>query len=164
MRRINCFCLCLLAWLSVACSHVSTVRLHPDSVDVGENLRPIAGVQANASSFYLLFIPIPGVDLDKVVNEMLIATAKTMGADKIANLQFDVTPDGGWWALRKLLFYRSARASGIAVQVTGPAPDPNADQGPEQAPPPPPPAVAPPTPAESTPIPQPAQPESPQQP
>jgi hypothetical protein len=78
-----------------------------------------------------LFIPIPGVNLDKVVNQMLIVAAKTIGADKVANLEFDIHPDGGIWALRKLLFYRSAQANGIAVQVTAPQADPNADQGPE---------------------------------
>jgi len=94
-------------------------------------LRPIAGIQANAISFYALFIPIPGVNLDKVVNRMLIVTAKTIGADKVANLRFSIDPDGGIWSLRKIAYYRSAQASGIAVQVTGSAPDPKADQGPE---------------------------------
>ena len=122
----------LLVFVGLAgCSHVSTVRLQPDSVAVGPNLRPIAAVQADAISLYALFIPIPGVDLDKVVNQMLIVAAKTIGADKIANLRFEIDPDGGIWALRKVAFYRSARASGIAVQVTAPEADPSAEQGPE---------------------------------
>jgi hypothetical protein len=114
-----------------ACTHVTTVRLQPDAIEVGPNLSPIAGIQANAKSFYLLFIPMPGVDLDRVVNQMLVATAKTMGADKVAQLEFDVTPDGGVWALLKLLGVRNAEARGIAVQITAPAPDPGRDQGPE---------------------------------
>jgi hypothetical protein len=121
----------LLVAGGVSCSHVSTVRLQADTVSVGPNLRPIAGVQANAISLYALFIPIPGVNLDKVVNQMLIVAAKTIGADKIANLHFDIDPDGGIWALRKIAFYRSAQASGIAVQVMAPQADPNADMGPE---------------------------------
>jgi hypothetical protein len=137
--RKNSLCLGLLlsVFLSAlvvgggACSHVSTVRLQADTVTVGPNLRPIAGVQANAISLYALFIPIPGVNLDKVVNQMLIVAAKTIGADKIANLRFDIDPEGGIWALRKVAFYRSAQASGIAVQVMAPEADPNADQGPE---------------------------------
>jgi len=112
---------------------VSTVRLQEEAIEVGPGLRPLAAVQANAISAYFLFIPIPGVDLDRVINQMLVVTAKTIGADKIANLEFDVTPDGGVWALRKLIGWRSARASGIAVQVTAPAVDPDADQGPEPA-------------------------------
>lgn len=123
----------LLSMTASACSHVSTVRLQEEAIEVGPGLRPLAAVQANAISGYILFIPIPGVDLDRVINQMLVVTAKTIGADKIADLEFDVTPDGGVWALRKLLGWRSGRASGIAVQVTAPASDPDADQGPEPA-------------------------------
>ena len=70
------------------------------------------------------------VDLDRVINRMLIVAAKTMGADKVANLQFDITPDAGIWTLRKLIGWRSAQASGVAVQVEAPT-DADADQGPE---------------------------------
>jgi hypothetical protein len=119
------------------------VRLQADAVEVGPNLRPIAGIQADAISMYVLFIPIPGVDLDKVVNQMLVVATKTIGADKIANLRFSIDPDGGIWALRKLGFYRSARASGVAVQVMAPEADPNAFDGPEAMPPAPTPAVGP---------------------
>jgi hypothetical protein len=113
------------------CTSLSTVRLQPEAIEVAPNLRPIAGIQANAISGYILFIPIPGVDLDKVVNQMLVVAAKTMGADKVAQLQFDMTPDGGVWTLRKLIGWRSAQATGIAVQVTALPPDPTADEGPE---------------------------------
>ena len=132
--RLAAFSMILLAILIAGCSHVSTVRLQEEAIEVGPGLRPLAAVQANATSAYLLFVPIPGVDLDKVINQMLVVTAKTIGADKIANLQFEVTPDGGVWALRKLIGWRSARASGIAVQVTAPAADPDADDGPEGRP------------------------------
>ena len=119
-----------------ACSSVATVRLQPETVHVAPGLRPIAGIQANAISAYLLFIPIPGgVDLDNVVNRKLIVTAKTMGADKIADLRFRITPPDGFWALFKLIGWRTARASGIAVQVTDVPEDPGADQGPEPQPP-----------------------------
>ncbi len=111
------------------------MRLQPETVDVGPGLRPIAAIQANVVAWYVAFVQVgPDVTLDKVVNQMLIVRAKTMGADKVANLQFDITPDDGIWALRKLFYYRSAKASGIAVQVTAMPPDPNADQGPEPAP------------------------------
>jgi len=124
--------LCLAA--GTGCSHTQTVRLQPNTVEAGPGLRPIAGIQSNALSWYFLFVPIPGgVDLDRVVNRMLVVTAKTMGADKIVGLSFEATPEGGIWALRKLFLWRSAEARGIAVQVTGPAPDPDADSGPEPA-------------------------------
>jgi hypothetical protein len=115
-----------------ACSSVSTVRVQPENVAAGPGLRPIAAIQVNATTAYILFIPIPGkVDLDRVVNRMLIIAAKTMGADKVADLEFDVTPDSGIWTLRKLVGWRSARASGIAVQVEAAPADPHADEGPE---------------------------------
>ena len=129
MRRIA---LLALVTAVAACSSISTVRLQPENVEVGPGLRPVAAIQANASSGYILFIPLPGgVSLDRVVNRMLIVAAKTMGADKIVNLQFSVTPDNGIWTLRKILGWRSARAAGIAVQVETPVADPGADQGPE---------------------------------
>lgn len=116
----------------VGCASVSTVRLQPEAVEAGPGLRPIAAIQANATSAYVLFFALPGgVNLDHVVNQMLIATAKAMGADKVANLQFEITPTDGIWALRKVIGWRSARASGIAVQVTALPPDPEADLGPE---------------------------------
>jgi hypothetical protein len=126
----------VVALVTAACSAVTTVRVQPENVAVSPGLRPVAAIQVNATSAYFLFIPLPGgVDLDRIVNRMLIVTAKMMGADKIANLQFDITPDSGIWTLRKLLGWRSAQASGIAVQVEAPA-DPAADDGPEPATPP----------------------------
>ena len=134
-----------LASLLGACSHVSTVRLQEEAVEVGPGLRPMAAIQANAIRGQLLFIPLgPRVSLDRVVNELMVVAAKTMGADKVVILDFDVTPDGGVWALRSLLGWRSARATGIAVQVTAPPPDPRADEGPEPA--------AAPAPAATTPV------------
>ncbi len=75
-------------------------------------------IHAQVTSAYVLWIPIPGhVDLDHVVNRMLLATAKALGADKVVDIQVDMTPDTGIWTLRKLLGYRSASASGVAVMV-----------------------------------------------
>lgn len=108
--------------VAAACSSVSTVRVQPDNLYVGPGLRPIAVIHAQVTSAYLLFIPIPGhVDLDHVVNRMLLATAKTLGADKVVNIKVDITPDGGIWTLRKLFLWRSAEASGVAVVVEDPA-------------------------------------------
>ncbi|MEZ4360386.1 MAG: hypothetical protein R3B48_09410 [Kofleriaceae bacterium] len=115
----------------VACASISTVRVQSDNVYVGPNLRPIAVVHAQATTAYFLFVPLPGgVDLDRVVNRMLIVAAKTLGADKIANLRVDITPEGGVWTLRKILGWRSAEASGVAVVVDDPV-DPGAAEGPE---------------------------------
>lgn len=117
--------------LSVGCTSLDTVRLQPETVEIAPGLRPVAGIQASAISAYVLFIPIPGVTLDKVVNQMLVVAAKTMGADKVAQLSFSITPDDGIWSLRKLLGWRSARAQGVAVQIVAPPADPTSDDGPE---------------------------------
>src|SRR5205085_11591830 len=102
-----------------------TVRVQPESVYVGPHLRPIAVVHAQVTSAYLFFIAIPGgVELDHVVNRMLIAAAKELGADKVVDIKVDITPDDGIWTLRKLVGWRSAEASGIAVVVEDEAPPP----------------------------------------
>jgi hypothetical protein len=115
---------------SSACSSINTVRLQPETVDVGAGQRPIAGIQATTTSFYFLFIPIPGdVGLDRLVNRMLIVAAKTMGADKVTGVHFHLEcPDA---CLSKFFGTVQSDATGIAVQVTAPAPDPLADDGPE---------------------------------
>jgi hypothetical protein len=103
---------------SAACSSISTVRVQPETVYVGPHLRPIAVIHAQITSAYFLWIAIPGhVDLDYIVNRMLLATAKTLGADKVVDIQVDMTPENGIWTLRKMLGYRSATASGVAVMV-----------------------------------------------
>jgi hypothetical protein len=116
-------CLALTAALAcAACSSISTVRVQADNVHVGPNLRPIAVIHAQVTSAYVLFVPLPGhVDLDRVVNQMLIATAKSLGADKVVNIKVELTPDDGIWALRRVLGWRSAEASGVAVVVEEPA-------------------------------------------
>src|ERR1700760_4252984 len=109
---------------TTACSSISTVRVQEESVYAGAHVRPIALIHAQVTSAYFMWIPIPGhVDLDYIVNRMLLATAKNLGADKVVNIQVDITPDDGIWTLRKLIGWRSAEASGVAVVVE---PDSNA--------------------------------------
>lgn len=104
--------------LAVACSSISTVRVQPENVHVGKGLRPIAVVHAQVTSFELLFFEIPGhISLDYVVNRMLIHAAKQLGADKVVDIKVDITPDDGIWVLRRIIGWRSAQASGVAVVV-----------------------------------------------
>jgi hypothetical protein len=119
---------------AVACSSISTVRVQPENVHVAKGLRPIAVVHAQVTSFELLFFEIPGhVSLDYVVNRMLIHAAKQMGADKVVDIKVDITPDDGIWVLRRIIGWRSAQASGLAVVVEdepAPAPTPAAPAAP----------------------------------
>jgi hypothetical protein len=108
---------------AIACSSISTVRVQPESLYVGPHLRPIAVVHAQVTSAYVLFIGIPGhVDLDEVVNRMLVVAAKALGADRVVDIKVDITPSDGIWTLRKLIGWRSAEASGVAVVVEDEAP------------------------------------------
>jgi hypothetical protein len=103
---------------AAGCTSITTVRVQPETVYAGPRLRPIAVIHAQVTSAYILWIPIPGhVDLDYVVNRMLVATAKTLGADRVVDIKVDITPETGIWTLRKLLGYRSASASGVAVMI-----------------------------------------------
>ncbi|HEV7559164.1 MAG TPA: hypothetical protein VGO00_27005 [Kofleriaceae bacterium] len=111
-------CVLAAAVTVTGCTSVSTVRVQPENLFVGPHLRPIAVVHAQVTSAYILFIAIPGhVDLDQVVTRMLITAAKTLGADKVVDIKVDITPDGGIWTLRKILGWRTAEASGVAVVV-----------------------------------------------
>ena len=121
------FRLALAACALAGCSSISTVRVQPETLYVGPHLRPIAVIHAQVTSAYLLWIAIPGhVDLDYVINRMLLATAKNLGADKVVDIKVDITPDNGIWTLRQLLGWRSAEASGVAVMVEDETPAPAA--------------------------------------
>ena len=119
---------CILAAYAVcaiACSSITTTRVQPESVHVAQGLRPIAVVHAQVTSAYFMFLAIPGhVNLDYVVNRMLIHAAKELGADKVVDIKVDITPGDGIWTVRKLLGWRSASASGVAVVVEDAAPPP----------------------------------------
>ncbi|HSK04327.1 MAG TPA: hypothetical protein VK932_23900, partial [Kofleriaceae bacterium] len=117
-----------------------TVRVQPENVHVAKGLRPIAVVHAQVTSAYFLFLAIPGkVSLDYVVNRMLIHAAKQLGADKVVDIKVDITPSDGIWVLRKLIGWRSAQASGVAVVVEDGAAEaaaPPSTPAPAPAPPP----------------------------
>ena len=137
MRRL----LPLLLLLITSCATVDVVRLQPDLLQVPEGTEPLAGIKAECVGFYLFTLGIPDCDMDKVVNELLFAEARKLGAERLLNLRFEGTPEGGIWWLTKLLWFRTASASAIAVMVedgeaetTGPAPPPM------PIPPPPPPS------------------------
>jgi hypothetical protein len=110
------------------------VRVQGENVHVAKGLRPIAIVHAQVTSFELLFFEIPGhVSLDYVVNRMLIRAAKQMGADKVVDIKVDITPDDGIWVLRRIIGWRSAQASGLAVVVEDEAAPPATASAPAPA-------------------------------
>lgn len=133
----------LLLCLTPACASVDVVRLQPSLLQTPKGTEPLAGIQATCLGFYLLTLGIPEADLDKAINELLLKEAKKLGADRVINLRFEGTPAHGIWWLTKLLGFRYARASGIAV-VAESGGDEKSPQGspPALRLPPPPPAAA----------------------
>jgi hypothetical protein len=116
MPWARAFVIAAIVTCAAACSSVTTTRVQPENVAVGPGMRPIAVVHAQVTSAYFLFLAIPGhVSLDYVVNRMLIHAAKELGADKVVDIKVDITPGDGIWTFRKILGWRSAQASGIAV-------------------------------------------------
>jgi len=121
-----------LVLLLCSCATIDVVRLQPDLLEVPEGTEPLAAIRAQCVGFYLFTLGIPDCDMDKVVNELLFAEARKLGAERLLDLRFDGTPEGGVWWLTKLLWFRTASASAIAVMVedgggekdTGPAPPP----------------------------------------
>lgn len=111
-----------------ACSTVEIVRLQPDLLRTPKGTEPIAGLQATCAGFYLFTVGIPEADLEKAVNELLMKEARKLGAHKVVQLRFDVTPSHGLWFLTKLFWVRSATAWGVAV-VKIPGAEDGADDG-----------------------------------
>ena len=125
----------VLALALAACASTSSTRLSPENHTSAPGTRPIAVVQANVTTFNLLFVKIPGdVSLDRVVNQMLVVEAKNLGADQVVLLDAHVDPESGIWFLWRLLGWQSAEAVGVAVTLDGPGPDPGRMDGPEVMP------------------------------
>ena len=97
------------------CSSVEIVRLQPDLLHTPRGTEPLAAIQVTTMGFFLFTLGLPEADLDKAVNELLLKEARKIGADKVINLRFDVTPSHGIWFLTKLLWFRVATAWGVAV-------------------------------------------------
>jgi hypothetical protein len=133
-RRVVVVALCGLVAAAVAtsCSSVDVVRLQPDLIEVPEGMEPVAGIQATCLGFYLFTLGIPDADLEKAVNELLMAEARKIGAERVMNLRFEATPEGGIWWLTKLLGFRSATAWGVAIKR-----EPGGEGEKDEAPPPP---------------------------
>jgi hypothetical protein len=105
----------LAAW---GCSSVEVVRLQPDLLKTPRGTEPLAGIQASCIGFYVFTLGAPECDLDRVVNELLMKKARQIGAKNLTVLRFSGTPETGVWWLTKLLWFRTARATAIAVMAS----------------------------------------------
>ncbi len=103
--------------LAAGCSSVDVVRLQPDQLQVPKGMEPLAAIQTTTLGFYFFTLGLPEADLEKAVNELLMKEAKKLGADRVMDLHIDATPGGGIWWLSKLLWFRMASASGVAIRA-----------------------------------------------
>lgn len=125
--------------LLASCASVDVVRIQPGMLQVPEGTEPLAGIRVQCVGFYLFTMGIPECDMDRAVNELLFKEARKLGAERLVELKFDGTPGDGVWWLTKLLGFRTASASAIALMpVAGGEEDEGPAPPPMPIPPPPP--------------------------
>ncbi|MBZ4421607.1 hypothetical protein [Myxococcus sp. RHSTA-1-4] len=101
----------------VACTSVESAVV--SGTEIASNGEAVAVVQANALGLTAIFhiIDIVQSDLDTVINKLLIAEAKAMGASKVELLTTGTTPRHGIYALTGLIIgVTSSSATGVAVK------------------------------------------------
>jgi hypothetical protein len=116
----------------LSCSSVDVLRVQTGPPVVGGLAQDdiVVAIRARCLGFYVGTIGIPSCDLDTVMNGLLRETGKALGADRLLEVRFEATPDSGVWWLTKLLWFRQARVSALAViGRTEPALAPATEQG-----------------------------------
>ncbi len=101
----------------VGCTSVESAVV--SGTEIAANGEAVAVIQANALGLTAIFhiIDIVQSDLDTVVNKLLIAEAKAMGASKVDLLTAGTTPRHGIYALAgTLIGVTSSGATGVAVK------------------------------------------------
>ncbi|HZI09140.1 MAG TPA: hypothetical protein VE153_02050 [Myxococcus sp.] len=101
----------------IGCTSVESAVV--SGTEIAANGEAVAVVQANALGLTAIFhiIDIVQSDLDTVVNKLLIAEAKAMGASKVELLGAGTTPRHGIYALSgTLIGLTSSTATGVAVK------------------------------------------------
>ena len=108
---------CLVAFSMTACTSVEHATVSGN--EVAANGEAVAVVQASALGLTAIFhiVDIVTADLDVVVNKLLVAEAKAMGANKVDLKGASTTPRHGIFALMGLIIgVTSASAMGVAVK------------------------------------------------
>ena len=102
----------------MACTSIDTAVVASNDIVTSEG-EAIAVIQASTTGISLFFhmISLVDWDLDKSVNKMLIAEAKSMGANKVDLKGAWTTPRHGLYALAgQLLAFPSSQAVGVAIK------------------------------------------------
>jgi len=101
----------------LACTSVESAVV--SSAELSTNGDAIAVVQTNALGLTAIFhmIDIVQSDLDTVINRLLVAEAKAMGASKVELVSARTTPRHGLYALTGILIgITESQATGIAIK------------------------------------------------
>jgi hypothetical protein len=115
MKKLS---LALIAALGLAaCTSVETATVSGN--EVAAHGEAVAVVQASAIGITAIFhiVDLVQSDLDTVVNKLLVAEAKAMGANKIDLKYAETTPRHGIFALTgTIIGFPTSRAVGLAVK------------------------------------------------
>jgi hypothetical protein len=114
----------ILAGLMVGCTSVESTTVAANEIVGVGNSEAVAVVQANSLGLTLLFhiIDVVTSDLDQVVNKLLVAEAKQMGASKVDLKSASTTPRYGIFAIVGVPFglniigITNSSAVGVAVK------------------------------------------------
>ncbi|WP_426755320.1 hypothetical protein [Myxococcus sp. Y35] len=101
----------------VACTSVESAVV--SGTEIASNGEAVAVVQAKALGLTAIFhiVDIVQSDLDTVINKLLIAEAKAMGASKVELLNASTTPRHGIYALTgTIIGFPGSTAVGVAVK------------------------------------------------
>ena len=107
----------LVASSLVGCTSVESATVSGN--EIAANGEAVAVVQANAIGLSAIFhiVDIVQADLDTVVNKLLVAEAKAMGASKVDLKGAATTPRSGIFALfGGIIGFPMASANGVAVK------------------------------------------------
>jgi len=102
----------------LACTTIDSAVVASNEVVTAEG-DAVAVIQGTALGFslFLHYVKLVDADLDKVVNKVLIAEAKSMGANKVELTNFATSPTKGIWRVFGLLAaVPYAAATGVAVK------------------------------------------------
>jgi hypothetical protein len=102
----------------VACTSVETAVVSGNEV-AAQSGEPVAVVQGTALGLTAIFhiVDLVQSDLDTVVNKLLVAEAKAMGANRVQLLGAATTPRHGIFALTGgIIGITMSQASGVAVK------------------------------------------------
>ncbi len=107
-----------IAGLSLAaCTSVETATV--SGAEIAANGEAVAVIQANALGLTAIFhmVDLVQSDLDTVVNKLLVAEAKAMGATKVDLKSAGTTPRHGLFALAgSIIGVTGSSAMGVAVK------------------------------------------------